>query len=151
MIIECTGNVFGKVEHLNSDKKEYIHFKNSVLIGGYHSLARSLTGDKPSKILKMLFGDGGVNEEKVREVKQDIGGLFGITRAAKPVSYTLEKKLPIRLIVTATLDYCDCNEFPFSEMGLELEDGSLYSMTTFKEYKKTDQKRITWDWELDFS
>jgi hypothetical protein len=53
-------------------------------------------------------------------------------------------------IFTVIIGEEEGNDFTINEMGLELSDESLFSLSTFADFNKTDQMEITWSWNISF-
>jgi hypothetical protein len=98
----------------------------------------------------MLFGDGGTSGGVPKYVDTSRNGLFGITRALKPVIVTIDPTLPSQVVFTSVLDYEEANGFQINEMALQMNNGDLYSMSTFADLNKTSSMQITWNWKLSF-
>jgi hypothetical protein len=98
----------------------------------------------------MLFGDGGATNGATKYVSSDRNGLFGITRASRPVIATVDPNIPSQVIFTSVLTFNDANGYVLNEMALQMATGDLYSMVTFPDLTKTSQMQITWSWRLSF-
>lgn len=161
--IKTIGDVDMSIEFKNGSiiKK---HFKNTVLKTGREALVKSLTrnlqgctnqsGEITSSfeyyIKSMIFGDGGESGGVPLYVDANRNGLYGITRATKPVVSQINPANPTQGIFTSVLTYNDANGYPINEMALVMGTGDLYSMLTFGAINKTDQMQITWNWNLNF-
>jgi hypothetical protein len=97
----------------------------------------------------MIFGDNGVDGTTLRYVNQDRTGLFGITRASKTVSASIDNSNPTQVIFTSVLGFSDANGYSLSEMGLVLNNDVLYSMATFSPLSKTSDIQIIWNWRIN--
>lgn len=135
-------------------RREEIVFKNTVLKKGREALAASLAnsiGDSYDYyVSRMLFGDGGTEGEVPKAVSTDRNGLFGITRAIKPVIATIDPSLRTQVVFTSVLDYDEANGFDLNEMALQMNSGDLYSMATFAGFNKTSSVAVTWNWRISF-
>jgi len=54
------------------------------------------------------------------------------------------------VVFTSVLDYDEANGFQINEMALQMNNGDLYSMSTFADLNKTSSMQITWNWKLSF-
>ena len=147
----------GRVERIIKNKNGEIlktEFKNSVLKTGRNALAASLAnsfGDSYDYyISRMIFGDGGTSGGVPKFVSVDRNGLFGITRAIKPVISAIDPNQATQVIFTSILDYDEANGFTLNEMALQMNNNNLYSMATFADLNKTSSIQITWNWKLFF-
>ena len=133
---------------------EVIHFSNTVLRLGRQALANCLTnnigGSFDFFVSTMLFGDGGTSGGIIKFVSTERNGLFGITRANKPVMASIDPTCPTQAIFTSVLTFQDANGFTLSEMALQMNTGDFYSMATFPDLNKTSQMQITWNWRCSF-
>lgn len=131
-----------------------VEFPNLVLKKGREALTASLAnqvGDQYDYFVsRMIFGDGGTDSGVPKYVHSDRNGLFGITRAIKPVLATINPALRTQVIFTAVLDYDEANGVPLNEMALQMNTGDLYSMSTFADLNKTSSMQFTWLWKLNF-
>lgn len=147
------GHIQAIIEYKDG-RKETIEFPNSVLKKGREALAASLAnaiGDTYNfYISRMLFGDGGTVSGTTKFVNTNRNGLFGITRAAKPVVASVDPNIPSQVIFTSVVTFAEANGFALNEMALQMNDGNLYSMATFPDLNKTAQMQITWNWRLSF-
>jgi hypothetical protein len=137
--------------------KEHIElnfFNNAVLLKGREALAASLAnnigGSYDFFISRMLFGDGGTAGGVPKHVGTERNGLFGITRAVKPVLATIDPNLPSRVIFTTVLSSEEANGYSLNEIALQMNNGDLYSMATFADLNKTSAMSITFNWSLSF-
>ena len=131
-----------------------ITFHNTVLRKGREALTASLANEVGSVydffVSRMLFGDGGTSGGVPKFVTTERNGLFGITRAIKPVISTIDPVLPTQVVFTSILDYDEANGYTLNEMALQMNSGDLYSMSTFADLNKTSSMQITWNWRLSF-
>lgn len=123
-------------------------FPNTILLGASTSLASMLANKEEEKlyISHMLFGDGG----NKKEVSRERTSLFGITRLKKPVIVQIDVDFPTVVMFTVTIEKVDANGYILNEMALQLNNGVLYSMSTFADLEKTEDMEIDWTWGLDF-
>lgn len=147
----------GAVERIikwKDGKTEISDFSNAVLRVGREALASSLANNIGDSydffISRMLFGDTGTVGGVPRFVNTERTGLFGITRAIKPVISTIDPNLRTQVVFTSVLDYDEANGFALSEMALQMNNGSLYSMATFADLNKTSLMQITWNWRISY-
>ena len=128
------------------------HFTNSVLRTGRQALASSLANDYGDTydfyISRMLFGDGGTSGGSPKYVNTDRNGLFGTTQANKTLSSTIDLNYPYQVVFSSVLTYEDANGVAVNEIGLQMNDGDLYSMATFGDISKTSSMQITWNWRI---
>lgn len=147
------GHVQGIIEYKTGDKR-VIEFPNTVLTNGRVALASSLANDVGSSfsfyINRMIFGDGGTADGATKFVNADRNGLFGITRASKPVIAVVDPNIPSQVVFTSVIAFSEANGYTLNEMALQLANNNLYSMVTFPDLTKTSQMQITWNWRLSF-
>jgi hypothetical protein len=101
-------------------------------------------------VSRMLFGDGGTTGGVPKYVNTERNGLFGITRASKPVIATIDPSFPSQVTFTSVVSYSEANGYNLNEMALQMNTGDLYSMTTFPDLGKTALMQITFNWGLSF-
>jgi hypothetical protein len=153
---ESTIRPKGEVEMIikYADGEETRHFHNAVLRKGKEALAASLANDIGASydffISRMLFGDGGSSSGVPKFVNTERNGLFGITRAIKPVISTIDPNMLSQVVFTSVLDYDEANGITLNEMALQMNNGDLYSMATFADLNKTSSMQITWNWRNSF-
>ena len=149
---KCYGHVTAQIIDKEGNNK-IIEFKNAVLVGGRSELGKIL----PNKIgntyeqfvSRMIFGDGGTDGTTVRYVDADRTGLFGLTRASKPVVANIDETNTTQVIFTSVLGFNDANGYSLSEMALVLNNDILYSMATFSPLSKTSDIQIVWNWRVN--
>lgn len=148
------GTVDVKIEYCDGRADQTFSFKNTILRKGREALAKSLTNDVGDSynfyISRMIFGDGGTQSGVIKFVNTNRNGLFGLTRASKPVISSIDSSAPTQAIFTSVLTYSEANGFVLSEMALVMNTGDLYSMATFPDLSKTEQMQITWVWRASF-
>jgi hypothetical protein len=149
--------VVGVVERIIEYKdgsKEVSEIKNTILRKGREALAKSLANSIGSTydyfINRMLFGDGGTSGGTLKYVDTQRTGLFGITRASKPVISQIDPNIPSQVVFTSVLTFDDANGYALNEMALQMSNGDLYSMVTFADLNKTSSMQITFNWRLSF-
>jgi len=152
-VVKSVGNIKLIVDHLDGKREEFF-YKNSLLKNGRIALVSSLAnqyGDNYDYFIsKMLFGDGGTSGGVPKSVNSERTGLFGTTRASKPIIATIDPVVTTKLSILSVLSYDDANGFALNEMALQMDNGELYSMATFPDFTKTSAQQLTWIWELNF-
>jgi hypothetical protein len=148
----CYGHVTGKIINKNGTES-IIDFKNAVLVGGRAELVKVLANKIGSSyeqfVSRMIFGDGGTDGTTIRYVDADRTGLFGITRATKPVIASIDSTNTTQVVFTSVLGFADANGYNLSEMALVLNNDILYSMATFAPLSKTSDIQIIWNWRVN--
>ena len=151
-VTNFVGFVNGKIIDKNG-KETIIDFKNTVLTDGRAELVKVLAnkiGDSYQQFVsRMIFGDNGVDGNTLRYVNQSRTGLFGITRASKPVIANIDPNNPTQVVFTSVLGFGDANGYSLSEMALVLNNDILYSMATFSPLSKTSDIQIIWNWRIN--
>lgn len=152
--LEPKGFVIGQIKDRDGNILEEIKFHNEVLLTGREalaaSLANSLGGTYNYYISRMLFGDSGTSGGVPKFVSTQRNGLFGVTRATKPVIATIDPTITSQAIFTSVLDFEEANGYALSEMALQMNTGDLYSMATFPDFTKTSSIQVTWSWYIYF-
>lgn len=145
------GYIQARIRYKNN-KIETLIFKNQVLNTGKIFLAKCLLEDYKGTVhvANMLFGDGGTQNGTPKEVSPSAQNLNGVTRIKKSVVAQINPDSPMEAIFTVIIGENEGNDFVTNEMGLELSDGSLFSLSTFADLNKTDQMEITWGWSITF-
>lgn len=149
-LIRPKGFIQAKITCKDTGSSNIIKFNNQVLNNGKKFLATCLLDGPKPHITHMLFGDGGTFNGEPKEVPPTQDKLYGITRVKKSVIAQVDPEVPTQVIFSVIIDENEGNDFPLNEMGLELSDGSLYSLSTFADLNKTDQMEITWSWFILF-
>jgi hypothetical protein len=152
------GAIEGIIKYKTGEEKKFlvkqIAFPNTVLRTGREALAASLANEIGDQfdfyVSRMLFGDGGTSSGVPKSVSTARNGLFGITRATKPVIATIDPNLRTQVVFTSVLDYEEANGYTLNEMALQMNTGDLYSMSTFADLNKTSAMQITWNWRISF-
>jgi len=151
--IKTSGDVEVIIEYRNGSK-EIIRFPNTILRLGREALAKSLANDIGDGfnfyISRMLFGDNGTTSGSPKFVDTARNGLFGVTRANKPVISSVDTNVQGRVVFTSVLAFEEANGFTLSEMAIQMNTSDLYSMVTFGGITKTSEMQITWNWSLNF-
>jgi len=145
------GYIQAKIKYKNNYVK-ILRFKNQVLNKGKNFLAKCLLGESKDNIYvaNILFGDGGTVNGIPKEVHPSIEHLNGVIRIKKSVVSQIDPESPAQAIFTVIVGEEEGNDFTMNEMGLELSDGSLFSLSTFADFNKTDQMEVTWGWNINF-
>ena len=151
--VKCIGWIDATIDYKDG-RQDKLHFPNSVLRKGRAALAKSLSnayGDGYNYFIsRMVFGDGGTSAGATKFVDSTRNGLYGLTRASKPVIAGVDPTTPTKAIFTSVLTFNDANGFTLNEMGLLMNNGEMYSLSTFPDLTKTDQMQITWSWSVNF-
>jgi hypothetical protein len=150
-LIKTKGFIQAKIKYKNTGKTEIFKFNNQVLINGRIFLANSLLeSNKKLWIANMLFGDGGSTKDGPKEVTAMQDRLNGVVRLRKPVVAQIDPEIPTQVIFSIIIGEEECNGCVLNEMGLELNNESLFSLSTFSDLNKTDQMEIQWLWQIVF-
>lgn len=156
-MIETVQRSLGKVTlriDCGDGEYELIEFKNTVINNGKSIMAQSLAGEIGSSFLfyacKIVFGNSGTIDGVPRFVDAGREGLFGPAVVTKNVLATIDPDNPTQVIFTAILTYDDAVDQVLNEMGLQLADGSFFSIATFGDITKTALMQITWQWKILF-
>jgi hypothetical protein len=151
--IKCIGWIDAVIDYKDG-RREELHFKNTVLRIGRSALASSLSnsfgGGYNYYISQMIFGDGGTSAGTPLFVDTNRNGLYGLTRASKPVVSGVDPNIPTKAIFTSVLSFSDANGYALNEMALVMNNGNLYSLSTFPDLNKTESMQITWSWGISF-
>lgn len=135
-------------------RSAFFDVQNTILLTGRRAQAKALAniiGDSYSfYITRMIFGDGGTTDGIKKYVNSNRNGLFGVTRISKPVLANLDTTIPAQVIFTSNIRYDEGVGMTLNEMALQMQNGDLYSMTTFADLNKTDDMQITFNWRLNF-
>src|SRR5581483_4525077 len=150
-VITPKGLIKAKVRYKNGEYK-VLQFPNHVLNGGKEFLAKCLLEGSPKlNIAFMLFGDGGTTNGNPKDVLLTQDKLNGVVRVKKPVVAQIDPESPTQVIFSTVVKEDEGNGFALNEMGLELSDGTLYSLSTFPDFNKTDQMEVDWSWVVYYS
>jgi hypothetical protein len=132
--------------------REVRHYNNIVLNGGKAAIVKSLAGDIGSAftyyVCKMIFGNNGTSGGVPRFVDTTRSGLFGSSLLKKNTTSVINDNSPTSVIFVSILTFSDLVGQTINEMGLEMSDGTLYSMVTFGDINKTSSQQITFNWEI---
>ena len=145
------GHIRASIKYKNNTTKTLL-FKNQVLNKGKSFLARCLLEEYKGTlhVANMLFGDGGTVNGTPKDVFPSAESLNGVTRIKKSIVSQIDPESPMEAIFTVIIGEEEGNDFTINEMGLELSDGSLFSLSTFADLNKTASMQITWNWRLMF-
>lgn len=150
--VKISGHVKGVIEY-DCGKVEVIEFPNTILVKGRQALASCLANEIGDSfnffVNRMIFGDGGTAAGSTKFVNASRNGLFGITRAAKPVIASIDPDVQSQVLFVSVLSNSDAVGYVLNEMALQLATGDLYSMVTFPDLTKTSQMQITWSWGIN--
>lgn len=151
--LKTKGDVQAIIEY-KSGEITTIEFPNTVLTTGREALAAGLAHNIGEQfnfyITRMLFGDGGTAGGSVKYVNASRNGLFGVTRASKPVIATVDPNITSQVIFTSVIPFDEANGYALNEMALKMANNNLYSMVTFPDLTKTSQIQITFNWRISF-
>lgn len=148
--IKSKGFIQGKIKYKDGTT-EVIRFNNHVLNGGREFLAKCLLNDSPKlHIANMLFGDGGTVNGEPKEVSPTQDKINGVIRVKKSVIAQIDPEFPTQVIFSVVVGEEEGNDFTLNEMGLELSNETLFSLSTFGDYNKTNQMEIVWSWVVQF-
>ena len=148
----------GTVERIikySDGRTETTTIENTVLLTGQMALAASLAGlfgDHYDYFIRyMVFGSGGMADgQTTRFVPVVQNKLFApIGGATKGISAVIDPNIRTQVVFSVMLDFGDVNT-DISEMALVMNNGDLYSMTTFPTLTKNQNMQITWNWRLSF-
>jgi hypothetical protein len=150
--IKTKGTVFLKIENKDGSFEERV-IPNTVLKAGRVALAKGLTNQIGESfdffIVRMLFGDGGIESGQKKFVNSNRQSLFGLTRLSKPVISSIEPSNTTQAIFTSVVGFEEANSTSLSEMALQMNNGELFSMATFSPITKTSQIQILFNWNLN--
>lgn len=150
-VIKPKGFIKAKIKFKTTGETKTIEFHNMVLNGGKEFLAKCLLEGSKPVIGNILFGDGGAEDNgQPKEVSPSRDKLHGVTRVKKPVVGQIDPETPTQVIFSVVINEEEGNEFPLNEMGLELSDGTLFSLSTFANLNKDDQMEISYWWFVSF-
>jgi len=146
-VIKPKGFIKAEIKFKATGETKIIEFHNMVLNSGKEFLAKCLLeGSKPI-IANILFGDGGIGENgQPKEISPNCDKLYGITRVKKSVTAQIDPETPTQVIFSIVLNEDEGNDHPLNEMGLELSDGTLFSLSTFANLNKNDQMEVGYWW-----
>lgn len=150
--------VNGFVDVCIEDKRKNIvlyTINNTILKSGKSALAMSLANELsgqyyPFYINKIVFGDGGMIDGKLKTVNSERSSLFGSEVISKPIISSIDPNIPTQATFTSVLTFDDAIGQTINEMALEMANESLYSMVTFPDLMKTKDIQITWNWRINF-
>lgn len=144
--IQPKGFIKVKIHFKDTGKEEWFQFNNMVLDGGKIFLTKCLLENSKLTISNMIFGDGGISNGKPKEVMPNRDKLHGIVRIKKPVVSQIDPETPTQAIFSVVIPEDEGNEYPLNEMGLELSDGTLFSLSTFGNLDKNENMEVSYWW-----
>ena len=126
--------------------------ENTVLYTGQMALAASLAGpgEYNNYVSQMVFGSGGTSGGVPVFVQSTQNSLFNQLGSGKPTVAVVDPNIQTQVVFTTVLQIADFAGSTINEMGLMMENGNLYSMTTFPDLNKTSNMQITWNWRISF-
>ena len=152
-VVRCVGEVERIIDY-DDGRQEIAFFKNTILSSGREALAAALTNDDDDVysyyVSQMIFGDGGTTGGTTKFVNASRTGLFGITRANKPVIAIRDANVRTQANFTSVIAKSEANGYVLNEMALQMNNGDLYSMLTFPDMTKTSSMQITWIWRVAY-
>ena len=150
-IIQCNGEIEMTTEW--EDGKTEHHVFNTVLLEGRKALAASLAnsyGDNYDYFIsRMAFGEGGKSGGVPKYVTEERTGLF-TSVIEKGVIANIDPNDLSQVVFTSVLSRDDANGYTINELGLKMNSGLFYSMSTFGGFAKTSQMQVTFTWRLSF-
>lgn len=148
----CKGDVTITIEW-DDGKIETQEVKNTVLATGKQALASSLAnsyGDNYDYFIsRMSFGEGGTTGGVPKYVNEERTALF-TSVIDKGVIVNIDPNDQSQVIFTSVLSRSDANGKVINEMALKMNNGSLYSMTTFGGFTKSSLMQITFSWRISY-
>lgn len=152
-LVFTKGFVSALIEYKDGQKID-LCFPNTVLRIGREAIARNLSnniiGDYTNLyVSKMIFGNGGTSGGQVKIVDTNRTGLFGVQQDSRSVISQINPSNPTQCIFTAVQTY-GTTSYTENEMALVLNNGDLYSLTTFGDLTKTPSMQITWTWMVNY-
>jgi len=151
-LAKAKGYIIAKIKNKRDNTETELKFPNLILNSAKVYLTNSIVGNfkTPVFISTMLFGDGGTEVGKEKDVDSLQQSLFGITRVKKEVIPQIDPEVPNQAIFSALVEEKDGNGHVLNEMGLQLNNGELFSLATFPDLFKDDQMEIAWSWYICF-
>jgi hypothetical protein len=150
--IKCKGDI-EITKEWDDGKIEHLILQNSVLAEGRKSLAASLAnsyGDNYDYFIsRMVFGEGGTAGGVPKYVTEERTGLF-TSVIEKGVIANIDPNDLTQVVFTSVLSRSDANGYTINELGLKMNSGNLYSMSTFGGFSKTSQMQVTFTWRVAF-
>jgi len=149
--IETKGFVDVTIQY-DDGTTEVSNFTNAVMVNGKLAISKILLnqiGDVNSFFInRMLFGDGGRNGGVPRIINSTNNNLYGTVRVVKPVSSSVNPNDATEIRFSSTLGKEDGNGIHIDELALQMENGDLFSMTTWSGFTKTNNMQITFGWKI---
>jgi hypothetical protein len=155
-MIRTKGEIEATITHLDG-RIEKRAMKNTVLLLGRNALANSLAGQYGGSyqynITHMLFGSQGTDGSDIpKYVDASRIALYDTSAGSRATSGAIDPLRPNEVIFSVALTWDDLGTTTgvINEMGLQMANGSLYSMATFPIVTKTTTMQITWSWRISF-
>jgi hypothetical protein len=150
--IQCNGDIGMTIEWEDGRIKRQV-FQNTVLLEGRKALVASLAnsyGDNYDYFIsRMAFGEGGKSGGVPKFVTEERTGLF-TSVIEKGVIANIDPNDQSQVVFTSVLSRTDANGFSIDELGLKMNTGLFYSMSTFGGFSKTSLMQVTFTWRLSF-
>lgn len=145
----------GEIEILFGDgTTTKLEFTNAMVGAGRAALAKSLAnqfgGSYQYWVQSMVFGTGGSVGGTPRYVMPNQGGLYGPVVATKTVLSTINPANTGQATFTSVLLFGDAVGDAINEMGLVMNNGEYFSITTFNDINKTASMQLTVNWRITF-
>jgi len=145
------GHIIRKIRYLDGSVESF-EFPNTLLNSAKVRMADFLINEnpKPIYITHILFGDGVFEAGQKKEPNPTQTSLLGIVRASKKVVKQVDPEIPTQLVFSVTLENEDANGHVLNEMALQMNDGELFSISTFPNLTKAEDFAVDWLWVVDF-
>ena len=149
---QCNGDIEITIEWDNG-RIEHHAFHNTVLKEGRKALAASLANSYGDNydffISRMAFGEGGKSGGVPKFVTEERTGLF-TSVIEKGLVSNIDPNDLSQVVFTSVLSRSDANGITIDELGLKMNTGLFYSMSTFGGFSKTSQMQVTFTWRCSF-
>lgn len=139
------GTIHLKIKQKN--KIKLIKFSNHVTLKGLENLINLLLNEQAFAIKEVVFGDGGTNKGKPKEIGDS---LYGTIRLTKDVIIQKDPEDFRQLIILINISKQEANGQILNEMGLRLSNGDYFSLATFPDIHKEKDMSLTWIWIIAF-
>ena len=113
------------------------------------SMANSYGDNYDYFISRMVFGEGGKSGGVPKYVNEERTALF-TSLIEKGIIANIDPNDLSQVVFTSVLSRDDANGYDIDEMGLKMNTGYLYSMSTFGGFSKTSQMQVTFTYRLSF-
>lgn len=137
------------------DKIQIVEFENEVINNGRMAMAKSFANQFGAEydywISSIAFGSGGTSGGVPRYVEASRTGLWGPTVITKPVTAVVGPSVTSVVSFTSVLTSSDAVGEVINEMGLIMNNGDFFSLTTFGDINKTSSMQIIINWKLTFN